>query len=221
MQRGKRDITTDIDIICSRIEYLRKKVENREEEKCLICLLNPEWLLEDIELFGTGEKEMRPKTSRNDVINFDKSKFNEDIGIADEVMMAMDLSAVLELIDGCKKEENAQKLMDQYNRLANAGSEYNGRSAQEVRDVKKDLEQLWTVASRWGIHFMVCLDDPDEFSALRLKSDYFKHKLLFQMTGDEAFEITGSSKAGRIEPGMFCYRGKKELYYRPYEWQEG
>jgi len=85
-------------------------------------------------------------------------------------------------------------------------------SKKQVYDIEDDLKWLLRNASEYGVHFIICSPTSRDFLKLKLETRLFRHKILFTIPKDDAYELTGSRYASTIAEDVCMYQGDIHTY---------
>ena len=94
-------------------------------------------------------------------------------------------------------------------------------NAQEETDMSynasEDFKYIVKQGSRFGYHFMLCLNDLSDLRATQLQQDLFRHKLVFQVSADDSIALFASKIASRLPEHICQYSDTLEQYsLRPF-----
>lgn len=198
---------SDLARICGRISKIKSEIQAREVTPGLIVCMGYELMASDFEILGGS-----------DFISAPKSKPKQ---VEDNKPQIPTLSEILERVKNCPDPDEKRRIIAEYNASV---QEYNAadKKAQEeevaqeeeeltIRDARGDLEWILKNGSFFGLHFLFYFEQGCDFVNLRMRSNVFKHKILFSMSKDDAMEI-GCRKASAIDAGTFVYSNGKDVY---------
>ncbi len=200
---AKANKATDLADICSGISAIKEDIQSRNVKPALIICLGYELLAGDLEIMGE-DAELYELPSNN--APMDSSGFP-------------DMNEIVEKINACSDPEEKRRIIAEYNRQK---EEYNakqttnasdGTSRQPtIFDARSDLEWIIKRASSYGLHFLFCFDQGQDFINIRMDEHYFKHKILFSMSRDESLSIMSGRKASEVGDGVCLYTNGKDCY---------
>ena len=200
---SKRKKLTDIGDICSRISAIKSDIQMRRAKPELIVCLGYELLASDFEILGGDAESYQPP-------KVEKPKASNDLP---------DMNEILEKVKACTDLEEKRRIIAEYNQQKAAldAQQANDDSEDEqettaIYDARTDLEWIIKRASSYGIHFLFCFDQGQDFINLRLDEHMFRHKILFSMSRDESLSIMSGRKASEVGEGVCLYTNGKELY---------
>lgn len=80
-----------------------------------------------------------------------------------------------------------------------------------------DLKEIISKGSRYGYHFLLCLNSIADIKATKTDVRLYNHKLAFQVSGDDSTLIYGNKIASRIPEHICQYsNGMEQFSFRPY-----
>lgn len=194
---------SDLAEICGRISKIKSDIQAREVAPGLIVCMGYELIASDFEIFGGGDFISVPKPKP---VGENKSKIPT-------------VSEILERVKQCPDPDEKKRIMAEYNEAVKKESESGDASRQveeetetfSIYDARNDLEWILKNGSFFGLHFLFYFEQGCDFVNLKMRSQVFKHKILFSMSKDDAAEI-GCKKAAGIDSGMFVYSNGKDVY---------
>lgn len=84
-------------------------------------------------------------------------------------------------------------------------------------NASEDLKYIVRQGSRLGYHFMLCLSDYSDIKSTRLQQEWFRHKLAFQISGDDSISLFASKVASKLPEHICQYSDTLEQYsLRPF-----
>ena len=84
-------------------------------------------------------------------------------------------------------------------------------------NAQQDFGYIVRQGSRFGYHFMLTLNNMADLQNTRLQVNLFRHKLAFQMSGEDSYELFGNKIASRLPEHICQYSNSLEQYsFRPY-----
>jgi hypothetical protein len=240
-------VCEDMSSICQKISELKNNIINKKNSNELIVLLGIEQICNDFELIDFSNISVNVKQDYkefeadsdinekqvNEVIDINKlfrKKYN--IEELEDDMMSMGKS--LEEIT-----EEEERLFDEFQTKYFSGLEFTDAknddtySTSSVENIKKDesniiledfsynaIEDFRYVVrqgSRFGYHFMLCLNDLSDIKSTKLQQDLFRHKLSFQVSSDDSITLFSSKVATRLPEHICQYSNSLEQFsFRPF-----
>lgn len=84
-------------------------------------------------------------------------------------------------------------------------------------DAADDFVYIMKQGSRNGIHFLMCLNSAADLKQTGVKADFFRHKLLFQISADDSRNLIGN-KGASLTPEHICLYDDTlaRFSFRPY-----
>lgn len=84
-------------------------------------------------------------------------------------------------------------------------------------NASEDFKYIIKQGSRFGYHFMLCLNDLSDLKVTQLQQDLFRHKLVFQISADDSIALFASKSASRLPEHICQYSDSLEQYsLRPF-----
>lgn len=84
-------------------------------------------------------------------------------------------------------------------------------------DAREDLKYILRQGSRLGYHFLLLLNNCTDLRATGLQYELFRHKLTFQLSMDDSYQVLGNKSATRLPAHICLYSDSMEQYsLRPY-----
>ena len=81
----------------------------------------------------------------------------------------------------------------------------------------EDFKYIIKQGSRFGYHFLLCLNDLSDLKVTHLQQDFFRHKLVFQISPDDSIALFASKVASRLPEHICQYSNSLEQYsLRPF-----
>ena len=81
----------------------------------------------------------------------------------------------------------------------------------------EDFKYIVKQGSRFGYHFLLCLNDLSDLKATHLQQDLFRHKIVFQISADDSIALFASKIASRLPEHICQYSNALEQYsLRPF-----
>lgn len=208
------DCRTDLDEICDEIRRVHNNITSQEEGKDLFLLLGLERITAEFEL-AEGMPAGTGKVVHSDV-NLDAliasgAVSQEEDGEPDLFAQLMGLG---DLPDEPQEEMPASEPAQ--DPAEDAGSKETG-----LYNAAEDLSYLLRQGSRMGYYFMTASNSLIDFKQTGLKLDLFHHKLTFQISKDDSWELLGKSSAAGLPAHICQYSNGLDTYsFRPYVHKE-
>ena len=181
---------SDLSEICGRISNIKSDIQQRKVVMPgLIVCMGYELMASDFKLLGGGDFISVPK----------QKPFSE------KTSNIPTLSAVLERAKQCTDADEKRKIIEEYHKALKEPE------SKKAYDARADMEWILENASSYGLHFLFYFDYALDFRNLRMNGSNFRHKILFPMSNDDAWEI-GCKKAAGIDAGTFVYSNGKDIY---------
>ena len=235
-------VSEGIEQICTSIKTIKEKILRKESGNELIVLLGMDQICSDFELidFGVGTNGVSEAIKSNDKY---EAKTEEEKELLAEMKSMEDmLEPILMKIEeegieqGKSIEEIAQEIEEATSKFYQEYFNYTveeefSKTKEEIEDVKEvvetevdsgynaleDFKYIVKQGSRFGYHFMLCLNNISDVRNTKLSFDLFKHKLAFQLSGDDSYELFGSKIASKIPEHICQYSNGLEQYsLRPF-----
>lgn len=90
-------------------------------------------------------------------------------------------------------------------------------NAEKPYDASADLKEIIAKGSRYGYHFMLCLNSIADIKATKTDVRLYNHKLAFQVSGDDSVLIYGNKAAAGLPEHICQYsNGMEQFSFRPY-----
>ena len=187
-------IKIDLEDICDAVSVMRDEVENRKVSEKLVLVFGYEQIASDMEILGAdGERRLpveMPKVNSN----------------------AMDMSAVLEKIRNTSDPAEKKRILEEYNKQAEASKPVLEEPKSGIYDARNDFTWIIKRASNYGVHFLLVFEQAKDFISTKLDEKAFQHKLLFSMSKDDSINIMSSRKANELDVGVCLYSDGKEMF---------
>ena len=240
----KYNVFEGMDEIFGAISEIKNKIMNKEIGNDLIVLLGMEQICNDFDLVDySGTSSSSPKTNYNSkqfeatseesvaVVNATidlKEKFEEECSweeLEDKMLdEGKDLEEITEEYDKLYQEfllkqgvelpletindTYVEKVQDEIE-----DNSFNGTAYNALEDFKYIVKQ----GSRFGYHFMLYLANLSDIKATQLQQDLFRHKFVFQVSGDDSITLFASKIASKLPEHICQYSDTLEQYsLRPY-----
>lgn len=202
---AKRTQVTDIGEICECITSIKNDIQRRTAQPKLIICLGYENLASDFEILGEDAGD-------NNLQNAPVPAQRPELP---------DMSEILEKVKQTTDPEEKKRIIAEYNRQKDEYEAYQAQEDQEeistIYDARNDMEWIIKRASSYGVHFLFCFEQAQDFMNLRMDEHAFRHKILFSMSRDESLAILGGRRASEIGDGVCLYsNGKNAFTMRPH-----
>lgn len=242
-QFGGCQVAEGMEAICVAIRGLKDRIARKETGKELIVLLGMETICSDFELIDFGGsvpggaqldidakqyevKDEAQQAELNDMLDL-RSRFEEtyDLETLEEEWMEQGMS-----FDEILERE--EKLYEQFLAENGAAVPEQGQQPEEVPqqpqqapeepqsaayNALEDFKYILRQGSRFGYHFLLQLSTLSDLKATGLQQDLFRHRLAFQLSGDDSYQLMGSKVASRLPEHICQYTDSLEQYsLRPY-----
>jgi tRNA splicing endonuclease len=81
----------------------------------------------------------------------------------------------------------------------------------------EDFKYVIKQGSRFGYHFVFCVNNMSDFKSARVGLDAFRHRLAFQISADDSSELFGNRVASKLPEHICQYSNQLDQYsLRPY-----
>lgn len=192
-----------LDEICTEIQHIKQLIMNKQDYNKTIFILDMENLYNDFEMLAEDSPLPVPKSSAQS-----KKTNIKEPPTTDELM---------EMLSKCADKEEKARIISEYNAQVD---EYNNamygnqleddstnceKDTYSEYDARNDMSYLLRRAGAYGCHFVCFFKNAHGFINSKIKNDYFRHKISFAMSKEDALNIFGSRKANELEPGVCFY----------------
>ena len=84
-------------------------------------------------------------------------------------------------------------------------------------NASEDFKYIVKQGSRFGYHFMLCLNNLSDIRTTQLQAELFRHKIVFQISGDDSISLFATKVASRLPEHICQYTDTLEQYsLRPF-----
>ena len=240
----KYQVAEGMSEICREISRIKEQIKQKQMGNELVILLGMEQICSDFELMdATGwtpgntvpdmknlgavtEEELRDVKEVQDM----QAEFVEKYHIDELEDQWIDEGKTMEEI-----EEEEKKLFDEF--LKSMGKTPREHASEQNSDFFAEQDQMQTPdveeddsynasedfkyivkqGSRFGYHFMICLNQLVDLKMTGLSLELFRHKLAFQISGDDSINLFASKIASWLPEHICQYSDSLEHYsFRPY-----
>jgi len=241
----KYDIYEGMDSICEAISDLKAKILNKESGNELIVLLGIEQICNDFDLIDYGGSTTSRTNSPKYSASQFEAKSEEELNKVSEVfnlrekfesMYDMDELEDKWLDEGKSLEEISEEIEKLYQKfLSEQGVDlpvadndivdeeiHNEVVQSEAETVGaynalEDFKYVVKQGSRFGYHFMLCLSNLSDIKPTQLQQELFRHKFVFQVSGDDSITLFASKIASKLPEHICQYSDTLEQYsLRPF-----
>lgn len=241
------DIREGAEEVWEAIEELREKIEKRETGKDLYILLGMEQICNDFDLLGESDmhkKTVLPAdVSKFEVKTEEDRQLMERMQNEYGDLNAMLDEMLEEWIDQGKSNEEIdreiKRITKEYNALRHKGKEASWQKEKDLsenpenpemeesreeqkkaftpQNARADFQYAVSQGSRWGYHFMLCLNNVSDMSATGLKWMLFNHRLAFRLSDEDSGILFNARIAARLPEHICQYSNFLEQFsFRPY-----
>ena len=236
-------ICEDMSEICEGILYYKQNISERTQQNVMIVMIGMDRICSDFEYVDSPDGSLSAVNKSVDKkAIYDESKMTVFDLIREKLV---DKSMELNL-EGSLSAEEIEKKLDEYeaelleeydvgpngnndgNELVNNVAEEKNETTENVEEVSdevedysydasKDLTYIIKQGSRLGYHFMFCINNVLDLKQSGLKIDYFRHRMSFQTTPQESYDIFNKKIASALPERICQYDDGMETYsFRPY-----
>lgn len=207
------------------IEELIEKIKTKQRSNRLIVLLGMERVLEDLENMefsqpASGSLEDLAVSTAQEQADYERY-------LALKAAMDEELDRIEEEGEAAGKtdeeiEREMQAAIARYTNTAPvkpipAASIAAKPARKEKPDYAEDLRYIVSHGSQYGYHFLLCAEDYPKLRASKLKIEWFRHKLSFCISSDDASAIFGRRRAAQLPARIGLYSTDTSEYtFRPY-----
>ena len=207
------------------IEELKEKIKARKQDNQLIILRGVEQLLEELENMEVFEPSA---VSLQDLaVSTAEEQAAYDQYLALKAAMDEELDRIEEEGEAAGKsdEEIEREINEAIARYTSKTSIKPVPAApiaakpihKEKPDYAEDLRYIVGHGSNYGYHFLLCAEDYPKLRSSKLKPEWFRHKLSFCISSDDASTIFGRRRAAQLPARIGLYStDTSEFTFRPY-----
>lgn len=119
------------------------------------------------------------------------------------------------------REEGEQEQEDQTDEISQEQEQFE-EAEEDVESPRPynaaaDLKEILSKGSRYGYHFLLCLNSVADIKATKTDVRLYNHKLAFQVSADDSMLIYGNKTASQIPEHICQYsNGMEQFSFRPY-----
>lgn len=237
----------DLDDVCGAILRLKDAIQSRVPSNEVILLIGFDRIYSDFDYLEADQnspglaRESRQSQFIGDLkASGALAQTEEELSLVEigQKLSALRSSVGEEARQAGKSEEEIQEAIQKASRAFlddHAGKE-DRRVPQETRtepeeelveevtlpasltyNAAADFEYIIRQGSRLGYHFMLQLNNYSDLKPMKLRTDYFRHKLAFQLSPEESRDLFGSRLAQNLPEHICQYHDSLEGYsFRPY-----
>lgn len=232
-------VLTGMDEICAGIKNIRNMIKNKKNEDMVIILLGMERICMDFEYIDNGSEK---PTYKRAVLN---AVYTNSEVSADSLEEQIDAKYKLAWFDRMNEiKESHPELSDEElgHLLDEEEKTFKPRKCEEIKarllekesqkqddasgsteefNPMQNFEFIVKQGSRFGIHFMLNLGAIDDVKTCGLRTDYFRYRMTFMLSKEDAMKLYNEIRMGRITsalPEHVCqYNDSLSSYsFRPY-----
>lgn len=116
-----------------------------------------------------------------------------------------------------KSEESIQEDVEDSEAEEDVTEEVSTESTQGAYNAMEDFKYIVKQGSRFGYHFILCLNNYSDIKNTQLQQELFRHKLLFQVSADDSVGLIASRAASKLPEHICLYSNTLEQYsLRPF-----
>lgn len=237
------EVFEGMDSICNAISELKSKISNKEVGNDLIVLLGIEQICNDFDLVDYGSASSSNSNKTKYMASQFEAKSEEELGKVSEVLDLRDKFESMYDLDQMEDEwldegksieeiaEETEKLYQEF--LSKQGINLPSEDDETKTDTEEqyieevqvegaynaleDFKYIVKQGSRFGYHFMLCLNNLSDIKATQLQQEIFRHKFVFQVSGDDSITLFASKIASRLPEHICQYSDTLEQYsLRPF-----
>lgn len=209
------------------IEELKEKIKAKKRGNELIILLGMERIMEELEAMEAPEDISTASQLQKLAVSTEQEQ--RDYDRVKEIQQAMN-----EELDRIEEEgEAAGKSDEEIEREMNAAiARYMNKAPappaaaapaapkpirKEKPDYPEDLRYIVNHGCNYGYHFLLCAEEYSKLRAAKLKPEWFRHKIAFCISSDDASAIFGRRRAAQLPSRVGLYSSDTNEYtFRPY-----
>lgn len=200
---------SDIEDVCKRIFDLKRQIIQQKESKRIIVLMGFERHYADFELYdGMSKAVVSNGSSLSQIAGLTEVK-DEEPSLFEFLSDSLDENLFDNLDVGDEKSDREDSVIEieEYEMGA-----YNA---------KNDFEFVLQQGSRLGYHFVLVSNEVINLKQNRIDFNYFRHKLAFNLTRDDSWDVFGTKIATGL-PNHVCQYSDGLLQYsfHPYMHKE-
>lgn len=241
------DISEGLSDICHEIKALKKCIQEKQHGNKIIVLLGMEQICGDFEFidFNTSTTKKIDYSGHELSTDEDFSKFEEtqDFRQAFEEKYNIEELEEQMLDEGKDVEEitrETDRLMEEFKKEYFNNYKHEGdnvaqeESSEEIPDndnketisseqedysynATEDFKYILKQGSRFGYHFIMCLNNLTDLRSTKVGQDVFRHRIAFQMSVDDSLQLFGTKIASKLPEHICQYSNLLDEYsLRPY-----
>ena len=194
-----------IEEICERIYNLKESIFNNDEDKKIIVLMGFERIYADFELYDSSYNKASSSGDIPGLVDGD----DEEVSLFEFLNNELGPDELSNRIDADKNNISIEPDIITGDLDLTHG---NG-----VYDAKEDFNYILKRGSRLGYHFIWVADAVSDLRQNRIDLEYFRHKIAFNLSRDDSWEIFGSKIASDLGTHICQYSdGIKKNSFHPY-----
>ncbi len=216
---GMEQICGDFELIDFKGAPLQKGTSGSKSELEKYEAATEEELL-DVDLLKQIQKEFNEKYDMDELEDqwdlegkTDEEIFKEEKRLFNEFLAERGMTVLSG--EGAASTKKDEPLKEEQNQTAM--QEENEEEEDKAYDASDDLKYIIKQGSRFGYHFMLCLNDFSDLKATHLSQDLFRHKMAFQLSADDSVALFSSRTASKLPEHVCQYSSSLEQYsFRPF-----
>lgn len=197
-------VCTSIEGICKRISILRERINEGTAEPQLLIIMGYDSIVGEMQRLAFNNKTAMA------AINAAITEEIKQRGLTDTVLQER-LSKARSKEEYFREINEYNERIAAYNRENSLKPHLNALTGISESSIE-DLKWLFQNASEHGVHIVLCCNTAHEFKKSKLDSKMFRHKLLFAIPKDDAYDITGNRLAAEIPENVCLYCGETRRY---------
>lgn len=238
------DVYEGMENICGAIAELKNKIMTKENGNELIVLLGMEQICNDFELvdYGGSTSSVSVKSSV-DVSKYEATSDDELKIVSDILNMREKFESMYDLDEmedkWLEEGKSIEEIVDETEKLykeflAKEGIELpidelatsdktddipeaDNETQIGIYNALEDFKYIVKQGSRFGYHFMLCLNNLSDIKPTQLQQELFRHKFVFQVSGDDSISLFASKIASKLPEHICQYSDTLESYsLRPF-----
>lgn len=214
---NKYDISVGIDEICDDIRLIKEKIDAQQEGRDLIILLGMERISADFKLEGRKDGH----SSAFSTTSFDINSLLASGGLVEQDENEPDL---WEFLNNVPENGTAGPMAENVQAESvkkDTGAEKTIPDESGAYDATDDFNYILNQGSRLGYHLMAISNSLADFKLSGAKLDLFRHRMAFQLTRDDSWEVFGNGSAIGMPEHICRYSDTMNGYsFRPYLHQD-
>lgn len=199
---------SEIEDICGRIYNLKERIFNNDEDKKIIVLMGFERLYADFELYDSSYSKTGSSGDMPGLVDGDA----DEVSLLDFLNDELGYDALSD--QDYDMGEDKDTSFVESDAITDDLDETPGNS---VYDAKEDFNYILKHGSRMGYHFVWVADTVSDLRQNRVDLEYFRHKIAFNMSRDDSWDLFGSKIATDLGTHVCQYSdGLKKNSFHPY-----